>query len=246
MADVRVRPLECGWLTTEAHNMLEGGSGSMRMPVASFLLEHADGTVVFDFGMHPELQHDTSRMGITEAMFAVQLEPRWTLAGQLEEVGVAPDDVDVAVASHLHFDHAGGLGQLPDARLVVQHDEWAAAFDETLVELGVFNPGDFDLGHDRQEVEGEHDLFGDGSLVLVPTPGHTAGHQSLLVEGRLLLVGDACYCQQALDEDALPPFPIDGEQQRAGFAWLRHQQAAGIDVVFSHDADQWATLGPEL
>jgi N-acyl homoserine lactone hydrolase len=246
MGDVRVRPLECGWLSTESHNMLAGAEGHMRMPVASFLLEHAEGTVLFDTGMHLELMTSTARMGVTEAMFDVDLVPEGTLEGQLASTGTAPADVDVVVLSHLHFDHAGGLGQIPDARVVVQQAEWDAAFDEVLVELGVFNPDDFDLGHDRQLLQGEHDLFGDGSLVLVPTPGHTAGHQSLLVEGRLLLVGDACYCRQALDEDVLPPFPVDADQQREAFAWIREQEARGTAVVFSHDAQQWATLGPEL
>lgn len=231
-------------MTTDTANMYEGGEGRMHLPVAAFLLEHPHATLVFDTGMHPELEHTKERMGATASMYDVSQSPGWTLTGQLEAVGVAPEDVDVAVLSHLHFDHAGGVAQLPEARLVVQRDEWAAAFDEVMVGLGVFNPADFDLGHQRQEVDGEHDLFGDGSLVLVPTPGHTAGHQSLLVEGRLLLVGDACYCQVALDRDALPPFPVDAAQQRQAFAWLRAQQAAGIEVVYSHDPDQWAHLGP--
>jgi glyoxylase-like metal-dependent hydrolase (beta-lactamase superfamily II) len=110
----------------------------------------------------------------------------------------------------------------------------------------VFNPGDFELGHDRQELEGEHDLFGDGSVMVVPTPGHTAGHQSLLVEGRLLLTGDACYCRLALDLDQPPGFGHDIDRQRETFAWLRDQEATGAQLVFSHDADQWAALPAEL
>jgi glyoxylase-like metal-dependent hydrolase (beta-lactamase superfamily II) len=241
-----VRPLECGWLTTEAGGMLTGATGTMHLPVGAFLVEHPQGTVVFDTGMHPELQHDTSRMRSTASLFEVDLTPAWTLTGQLEALGVAPEDVSVAVVSHLHFDHCGGLGQLPAARVVVQAAEWEAAFDDGPVEFGVFNPGDFDLGHDRQLVDGEVDLFGDGRLRLLPTGGHTAGHQSLLVDGTTLLVGDACYCQAALDADALPPFAFDAEAQRGVFAWLRDQQAAGTRLVYSHDADQWAGLGPTL
>jgi glyoxylase-like metal-dependent hydrolase (beta-lactamase superfamily II) len=130
--------------------------------------------------------------------------------------------------------------------MVVQQAEWDAAFDGPLVDLGVFNPEDFDLGHDRQVLDGEHDLFGDGSVMVVPTPGHTAGHQSLLIEGRLLLTGDACYCRLALDLDAPPAFAHDVERQRQGFAWLREQEATGTQLVFSHDADQWLALPPEL
>jgi glyoxylase-like metal-dependent hydrolase (beta-lactamase superfamily II) len=141
--------------------------------------------------------------------------------------------------SHLHCDHCGGLVDLPNARLLVQRPEWDAAFDEGLVEYGVFNPGDFDLGHERELLDGERDVFGDGSVRLVPTPGHTHGHQSLLVEDRLLLVADACYCRLALDLDATPPFGADLDEQRKTFAWLRRKEAAGVELVFSHDPAQW-------
>jgi glyoxylase-like metal-dependent hydrolase (beta-lactamase superfamily II) len=222
--------------------MVEGTDGRLRMPVAAFLIEHPQGTVVFDTGMHPELEHTTERMRATADLFDVEQGPGWTLAGQLAAADVAPGDVAVAVVSHLHFDHCGGLGQLPSARVLVQRAEWDVAFDETMVELGAYIPADFDLGHDRVLLDGEHDVFGDGSLRIVPTPGHTPGHQSLLVEGETLLVGDACYCQLALDRDALPRFAADPDRQREVFAWLRREQASGRRLVFSHDPDQWATL----
>ena len=106
----------------------------------------------------------------------------------------------------------------------------------------MFNPDDFDLGHDRQMLDGEHDLFGDGSVVVVPTPGHTAGHQSLLIEGRLLLTGDACYCRLALDLDAPPSFAHDVERQRRASPGCGSRRRPAIQLVFSHDADQWRDL----
>jgi N-acyl homoserine lactone hydrolase len=243
---VRVRTLTCGWLTADASTMVPGQPGRMRMPVGAFLIEHPDGVAVFDTGMHADLEHSKARMRSTAELFEVELTGADSVVGQLAERGLAPEDVDLAVVSHLHFDHCGGLAQLPDARIVVQKAEWEAAFQGPLVDFGVFNPDDFDLGHDRQVLDGGHDLFGDASVVVVPTPGHTAGHQSLLVEGRLLLTGDACYCRLALDLDAPPEFGYDVERQRAGFAWLREQEAAGVHLVFSHDADQWAALSAEL
>ena len=245
MAGVRVRPLECGWLTAEAGTMLEGGQGEMHMPVAAFLVEHPDGIAVFDTGMHPELATTKARLRSTADLFDVELPDRWTLTGQLAAAGVDPSDVAIAVVSHLHFDHCGGLVGVPNARMLVQRAEWEAAFEPGLVEYGVFNPDDFDIGHDRVLLDGEHDVFGDGSVVLIPTPGHTHGHQSMLIENRMLLGGDACYCRLALDLDARPAFSADFDRQRETFAWLRAQETAGIQLVFSHDTQQWNSL-PEF
>ena len=241
-----VRPLTCGWMTADANFMVQGQEGRMRFPVAAFLVEHPQGLVLFDSGMHAELMTSTERLKAVGSIFDIELTEEGLVRGQLAALGVDPADVAVAVASHLHYDHCGGLAQVPNARMVVQQTEWDAAHDPGAIEIGGYNPDDFELGHDRQMLDGDHDLFGDGSLVLHTSIGHTAGHQSLLVDGRVLLVGDACYCRLALDTDQLPAFSFDAERQRAGFAWMRQQQAAGVQLVFSHDAPQWATLGPTI
>ena len=109
----------------------------------------------------------------------------------------------------------------------------------------VYNALDFDCGHDRQLLDGEHDLFGDGRAVLIPTPGHTIGHQSLrlrLDDGReVVLCGDACYLRQALDDLAVPPFGHDVDVQRTSMLALRALEAAGAQLVFGHDPAQWPT-----
>jgi glyoxylase-like metal-dependent hydrolase (beta-lactamase superfamily II) len=240
---VRVRPIECGWLTADAGTMISGQTGKMRMPVPAFLVEHPRGALVFDAGMHPELVTNKDRLRATADLFELELTEELLLPARLAGLGVDPDEITLAAVSHLHFDHCGGLVGLPNARLLVQGAEWDAAFEPGLVEYGVFNPADFDLGHDRELLDGERDVFGDGSVRLVPTPGHTNGHQSLLIENRVLLVGDACYCRLALELDAPPPYAADLDRQRSTFSWLREQEAAGIDLVFSHDTAQWSSLG---
>jgi glyoxylase-like metal-dependent hydrolase (beta-lactamase superfamily II) len=241
-----VRPLECGWLQTDAGGMITGQHGRLRVPVPAFAVEHPRGTLVFDTGMHPELLEHTGRMRETAKLFEVELTDDDLLPARLAGAGIDAAAVTFAAVSHLHFDHCGGLAGVPNARMLVQRAEWDAALEPALVDFGVFNPEDFDCGHDRVLLDGEHDVFGDGAVKLVPTPGHTAGHQSLLIEDRMLLVGDACYCRVALDLDALPPFGADLERQRKTFAWLRRKEAAGVDLVFSHDTAQWERLGDVL
>ncbi|MHB1139208.1 MAG: MBL fold metallo-hydrolase, partial [Microthrixaceae bacterium] len=114
---VRVRPLECGWLTTDLGTMLSGRIGEFRLPVASFLVEHDRGAHVFDTGMHPDLVEGTSRLGPIESMYDVDLGAEALLGARLAACGMDPSAVERAVLSHLHFDHCGGLPEVPEARL---------------------------------------------------------------------------------------------------------------------------------
>ncbi len=241
-----VRPLECGWLSCDLGALLTGRSGATRIPVPAFLIEHPRGLVLFDTGLHPELADNTERLRSVASMFTPEVSEGDVVSARLQQLGYDPDDVAIIATSHLHFDHCGGTALVPNARLVVQRAEWEAAHDPGMIELGGYNPGDFEVGHDVQLLDGDHDLFGDGALRLIVTPGHTAGHQSLIVDDRTVLLGDACYCQLALDGDELPPFCHNEQRQRATFEWVRARQAAGQSVIYSHDPGQWATLPPEL
>ena len=98
------------------------------MPVAAFVVEHPRGTLVFDTGMHPEVIASTARLRKTAPLFDVELDQRLLLAAQLASVDIDASAVTHAAVSHLHFDHAGGLIGVPNARLLVQRDEWRAAF----------------------------------------------------------------------------------------------------------------------
>ena len=125
------------------------------------------------------------------------------LTARLAERDIAPSDIDRIILSHLHFDHVGGNEEVPDARVIVHQSEWASAHDQRLIDYGVYNPADYDHGHEVEQVEGEHDVFGDGSVVCLPTPGHTRGHQSLRIElesGPVVLTGDCVYFESMLDQ----------------------------------------------
>src|SRR5262245_59287367 len=150
--------------------------------------------------------------GVTDAIAAMPngqppADPRtthWkrpkTLASQLEQLGVKPSDIKFLAISHTHPDHIGNVGMFPQAMLLVQKAEY-----EWPNPLGV---GRFKPEHPVTKLEGDHDVFGDGSVIILATPGHTPGHQSLLVKlpktGALVLSGDAVHFRSNWENRGVP------------------------------------------
>jgi N-acyl homoserine lactone hydrolase len=242
---VRLRAMTCGWLTGPLGLFLEGERGGIRVPAPVYLIDHPRGAVLFDSGLHPEVRVDPAgRLGAAAtAVFTVELRRGEELGGRLAALAVDPGAIRYVVLSHLHFDHAGGLAQVPNATVVVQRPEWEAGRDADLAAANHYDRRDYDLGHDVLAVEGEHDLFGDGRVVCLPTYGHTPGHQALRVrldDGDAVLAGDACYLRRTLDEMRLPAVAHDRVAMRASLERLRGLRAAGARIFYGHDPEQWA------
>ena len=208
-------PLCLGWMSNEADLLVPGEEGTMRYPIPGYAVVHERGTVLFDTGLHESLMTSTDFLGALAAMFTPEVTPADLAEVRLAEAGIDPASVTHVVNSHLHFDHCGRNGPFADAVTLVQAPEWEAAQHPTkYAYVGV--PLDEIGGGDLRLVEGEVDLFGDGTVVLVPTPGHTVGHQSLLVRAgpepdadSALLVGDACYVRRMLAARLTPSFATD-------------------------------------
>lgn len=246
---MRVLPLTCGWLTSQKGLFLDGEQGRLRVPVPAFLIEHPKGAVLFDTGLHPDVGTDPhARLGFVADVFASELAPGEDVAGRLEAAGIAADRVRHVVLSHLHFDHAGGLATLRNARVVVQRRDWEAGHDADVAAKVGFMAQDYDYGHELRLVDGEHDLFGDGRIVCLPTHGHTPGHQSLRVRldgGDLVLTADACYLRRTLDAEHLPPRPWDRDAMIDSLRRLRALRDGGAQVVYGHDPEVWETVPAE-
>ena len=117
--------------------------------------------------------------------------------------------------------------------------------DPDLAAANFFEPKDYDHGHDLLLADGEYDVFGDGSVVCVPSYGHTPGHQSLRVRlesGPVLLAADACYLRRTLEALHLPAIVFDREAMRETLERFQQLQAAGTRIFFGHDPEFWSSL----
>ena len=240
---LRLYAMTCGWLTMRLGDMLEGETGVLKIPIPSYLIVHPKGTALFDTGLHRSLQKNPAdRLGVVARLFEFHFEPGEDLTARLESLDVDPGSVRYIVNSHLHFDHAGGNEAIPNAPMVIQRPEWEAAHDPDLMQKVGYMSQDYDTGQEVLQIDGEHDLFGDGSVVCIPTYGHTPGHQSLRVRlssGEVVLTGDACYLRRTLEEMHLPRFLHDREQMLQSLRLLRELQGRGARIFYGHDPEFW-------
>lgn len=180
----------------------------IEIPYFVYLVQHESGNVLFDSGSHPSLAdrpHD--RLGAVADLIEIKMETTDGVVDHLAKIGVSPSDVDLVVQSHLHYDHAGGLEFFPGTPVVVQQEELDFANKPPIYQEDMYVAADFEGVDNWKAIEGDYDVFGDGKIVAFPTPGHTRGHQSLLVRlpgGSVILVADAAYAPESIEESILP------------------------------------------
>lgn len=218
------------------------------VPVPFFLIEHPDGYVLFDTGNAYEVVNNKQEHwgDVIAAYDPVMTEDEWVV-NAVKKVGVEPEDIKYVVLSHLHLDHAGGVGHFPNAKYIVQRDELHFAYVPDFYMKGAYIRKDFDKDVDWLILEGwqddKFDIFSDGKLVIYFTPGHTPGHQSLLVnldeEGKMFLTGDSCYTTENLNEDVLPGLSVDSHAVVKTMQRTRHLKDLGVKIITGHDPVAW-------
>ena len=203
-----------------------------------YLIRHRDGWLLWD-------------TGITDAVAAMAdgLPPadrggiHWfrhtTLTASLRQIGIAPSDIRYVAISHSHPDHIGNLALFPQAQLLVQRAEYDWPTPQGTPR--------FPARPEVIRIEGDHDVFGDGSVRLIATPGHTPGHQSLLVRlkgtGAVLLTGDAAHFRENWEARRVPAINFDKAASVVSMDKLAALAAAEkAQVWINHDAAQRATL----
>jgi len=246
------------------------GRSWVPLPLQAFLVEHRDGLVLFDTGIDPAIRLDKSYIKQAIGRFLLGRIFRFHLKGSdridhaLAKAGFAATDVRTAVISHLHFDHVGGIAQIPQADLLVSEREWAILSEphperewilrEHIEISGAkwrqikFTPTDDPL---FEGFDGIHDVAGDGSMILLPTPGHTAGSMSMLIRrdgwDPILLAGDLTYEAALLEQDIVPGTG-DRDTLLASFAKVRRLKSRlpGLVIVASHDFDAQAAISQAM
>ncbi len=219
------------------------GGGQLSVPVPFYVIEHPDGVALFDCGLHANIADpdDGFRKILQRQGMDVSFDAEDIVTRHLERLDIDPARVRYVVLSHLHFDHAGGLHQIPNATVVAQKAEWEAGLDpERGPHLGLARRF-FDLGHEVLLIDGEHDVFGDGAVTCLPSPGHTPGHQSVRVrsaQGDHILLSDACYAAEIVRTRKFPAFS-DAAAMNASLDRLMALRDAETVMVFGHDKNQW-------
>src|SRR3954466_11225596 len=203
-----------------------------------YLIHHTQGWLLWDTGVPDAIAAMPEGLAPSDPRMTHWRRPK-TLAAQLEGVGVKPADIKYVAVSHTHPDHIGNVELFPQAMLLVQKAEY-----EWPTPNGAprFKPE-----HPVTELEGDHDVFGDGSVTIITTPGHTPGHQSLLVKlpktGALVLSGDAVHFQDNWTHKRVPSMNTSKDQSLASLeriAKVLADQKATLWI--NHDKPQSASL----
>ncbi len=274
-ATVRVHPINTGWIHSPAEFMARtGGSWKtwrsirspkeewVKIPVPAFLIEHPGaGRILVDTGLHASVAVDPKQnMGsLIGRFYTFEMERDQAAAAQLRARGVDANDISVVVMTHLHMDHASAISDFTEATYVLGEGEWAAFNAPRATFRGYVHRQaahaidyrevvyDTRLTHSYSTFGRSFDLFGDGSVRLVFTPGHSVGHQSLILrlKGReALLAGDAVYSLDVLDHERRSQFLQDEHNWRRSLREIQLYRRGNPDalIIPSHDHELWAGL----
>jgi len=211
----------------------ENANEVILMPVFVYLIEHPKGLVLIDTGLNYDLRDGASVMEEDDVVIP-----------KLKTLGYSPDDIKYVVISHLHLDHSGYMNDFPNSTFIARKEELKAAWWPEACEGGYLFPT-YEKTRGFKFIQPaddeDFDVFGDGSIVLIDTRGHSRGHQSVIVNlpesGKLLLACDAVPFREALDKSLLPGTCTDNWQAVRSIQKLKHLEDSGYKVIFAHDPD---------
>ena len=242
-----LRIFECGEIEVRDISLFSPGvdEGVTKHLVDScYLIQHEKGSLIWDTGITDAV----GTKGLEKFGGKLSLKVTNPLMSQLEAINVAPESIQYLGISHFHADHTGNANAFSNAKLLIQKEEFEAAFGATPQKFG-FNPQSYSkLDKDNAQIlEGDHDVFGDGSVIIKRAPGHTPGHQMLLVNlaetGPVLLSGDLYHFTKNREQRGVPAFNFDKPMTLESMDLIEgFLKESGAQLWIQHDKEQNAEL----
>jgi glyoxylase-like metal-dependent hydrolase (beta-lactamase superfamily II) len=245
---VKLYALECGRIDMLDLSLFDRGGaydGRTNKAVSScYLIRHPKGDLLWDSGL-PDALADLDG-GITNGPFHIEVPH--TLASQIQGLGLELGDIEYFSLSHSHFDHAGNAGQYAASTFLVHEDEYNHMFrEEAKADAQQFPAYSALEQAETIKFTGTHDVFGDGRVQIISTPGHTPGHTVLKLElakaGTVLLTGDLYHLHEAREKRTIPVFNTDADQTLASmdkFEAIAKETHAR--VIIQHSAQDFEAL----
>jgi glyoxylase-like metal-dependent hydrolase (beta-lactamase superfamily II) len=245
--------LDCGRSLANDESVWTPGQNvgrSIEFSSTCWLIRHGSKWLLWDAGV-PEAAHNDPRGWSTIPTLIVYHLDK-TLTDQLSEIGLKPADIDRIAISHTHGDHIGNVSLFVNATILMQRAEysWINSSDgpnDNINQLMALARKLLGTPRNLQLIDGDIDVFGDGSITLVATPGHTPGHQSLLVHlnnsGFIVLSGDVVHSKENFEKNIVPSLNTNKAESIASMEKIRQMIPMYKATLFiNHDKKQTETL----
>jgi N-acyl homoserine lactone hydrolase len=241
--------LDCGRSLANDESVWTPGENvgrSIEFSSTCWLIKRESEWVLWDTGVPQATLNDPKGWSTLPKLIVYHLDK--TITGQLAEIGLKTGDITYVALSHTHGDHIGNVGLFPNSTILMQRVEytWISSPDGTndnVNQLKALARKLLGTPKQLQLLDGDTDVFGDGSVTLISTPGHTPGHQSLLVHlknsGFIILSGDVAHSEENLEKDVVPSINTDKAASIASMDRVRRMMATYQAKLFiNHDKAQ--------
>jgi glyoxylase-like metal-dependent hydrolase (beta-lactamase superfamily II) len=244
---VKVYTLDCGLTEFKDSDVFsdtgEYAGKPLALPTPCYLVQHGNQWMLWDTGLSDKLAAEPN--GAVEK-FGGRFSVHRTLAAQLTQLGLKSEDIRFVGISHLHFDHTGNLGLFPKSTFLIAEAELSAARGQPTpfgVDLASIAP----LAKAKIISSGiDYDVFGDGTVMLLKTPGHTKGHRSLMVKlahaGPLLITGDLYHTHQNYEKSLVPRINDRADTQASMDRFARIAANTKARVIIQHAPEDFAAM----
>jgi glyoxylase-like metal-dependent hydrolase (beta-lactamase superfamily II) len=241
--------LDCGHSLANDESVWTPGENvgrSIEFSSTCWLIKHGSEWLLWDTGVPESAHSDPKGWSTLPKLIVYHLDK--TLTDQLAEIGLKPGDISRVAVSHTHGDHIGNMGLFSTSAILMQRAEYSwinspNGPNDNVNQLMALARELLGTPKNVQLIDGITDVFGDGSVTLVPTPGHTPGHQSLLVHlknsGFVILSGDVVHSEENFAKDAVPSLNTNKEESIASMEKIRQMILTYRATLFiNHDKNQ--------